>query len=268
MAGHDMPAVCVASPQNYSNMPLWNLETGCTITGKQTYWEVLLTPQVSDDLWCILKSASIADSCPSHSPQMAADFLHAMPWSLAVSCLLPCHALLLTSGSRVSCNLLSLYCSLGSHASHCQMWPQVVAIKSLLTFGVWIQEYLVPVSCHKPTFLCARIHQPSFHWSTHSHSYVVASGKGEGNLTHCWIVLRWFMQKTVNDQTVSSRAVRICSPPLTEPILPHYPLSYLLLKIWTLEFGKKNQNKHSGYLPELTQKECRRGRDDLEQILW
>lgn len=31
---------------------------------------------------------------------------------------------------------------------------------------------------------------------------------------------------------------------------------------------KKNQKKHSGYLPELTQNECHGGRDDLEQILW
>lgn len=80
MAGLDMPSVCVASPQNYSNMPLWNLETGCSITGKQTHWKVLLIPQVSEALWCILK---ISLHCR----------LLSFPLSAEGCWLSPCHAL-------------------------------------------------------------------------------------------------------------------------------------------------------------------------------
>lgn len=75
-----------------------------------------------------------------------------------------CQALPSTSGDRACCNLLSFYCSLGSHTSRCQIWPQALAIKCPLAFSVWILKWRETLSWSKPVFLQVRTHHPSFHW--------------------------------------------------------------------------------------------------------
>lgn len=98
MAGLNMPSVCVASPQNYSNTPLWNLETGCSVTGKQTHWEVSLIPP---GLWCSVMHSSISLHCR----------LLSFPFSADGCWLFPCHALVPGSAlpTSLSCSTINFW---------------------------------------------------------------------------------------------------------------------------------------------------------------
>lgn len=207
MVGLEAPSVGVLFSPVIPKSPLEDVNTQWNPTGKQANWGVCCDASWFD--FGALECSSQVNfyfcrrkangSHPSLFQQVtAASVPGTIPRPLAARAPPPCQAPLSTSGDQASCNLLSFYCSLGSHASRCQMWPEALAVKCPLPFTVWIQKWRAPLSRGKPAFLQELTIR---HFTDQPSPKNTLKGSKKSNVAQQCIVIRQHLQGSVNDQT-------------------------------------------------------------------